>query len=221
MCTSDANSWSRALSIDVVSSTCLKLCSELLDWLAFDVFGSQVARLIYTNTGLAILALASNAVHKLWKWPKTDRNVSGKVWPQPEHPSKNVFKSMYFVMLSVAMLFSRQLQLLLHRYGNLPVEYWWLMKPVMQIQKKLFTVLHYQRTIRMSCLRLVERYLFSIWCRSRWLSSAFINYSFHNCFQWLPEAVYLIKYRRWQLSCLHHQQPLSLLFIRRIIMSLR
>ncbi|XP_020688371.1 protein TPR3-like isoform X2 [Dendrobium catenatum] len=38
----------------------------------------KVARLIYTNTGLAILALASNAVHKLWKWPKTDRNVSGK-----------------------------------------------------------------------------------------------------------------------------------------------
>ncbi|XP_020595497.1 protein TPR3-like [Phalaenopsis equestris] len=38
----------------------------------------KVSRLIYTNTGLAILALASNAVHKLWKWPKTDRNVSGK-----------------------------------------------------------------------------------------------------------------------------------------------
>ncbi|KAK8939283.1 Topless-related protein 1 [Platanthera guangdongensis] len=38
----------------------------------------KVSRLIYTYSGLAILALASNAVHKLWKWPKTDRNVSGK-----------------------------------------------------------------------------------------------------------------------------------------------
>lgn len=39
----------------------------------------QVVRLIYTNSGLAVLALASNAVHKLWKWQRSERNPSGKV----------------------------------------------------------------------------------------------------------------------------------------------
>ncbi|CAI9759508.1 unnamed protein product [Fraxinus pennsylvanica] len=39
---------------------------------------SKVVRLIYTNSGLAILALASNAVHKLWKWQRNERNPSGK-----------------------------------------------------------------------------------------------------------------------------------------------
>ncbi|KAL3844437.1 hypothetical protein ACJIZ3_001840 [Penstemon smallii] len=39
---------------------------------------SKVVRLIYTNSGLAVLALASNAVHKLWKWQRNERNPSGK-----------------------------------------------------------------------------------------------------------------------------------------------
>ncbi|CAK7345436.1 unnamed protein product [Dovyalis caffra] len=39
----------------------------------------RVSRLIYTNSGVAILALASNAVHKLWKWQRNDRNLAGKV----------------------------------------------------------------------------------------------------------------------------------------------
>ena len=39
----------------------------------------QVVRLIYTNNGMALLALASNAVHKLWKWPRSERNLPGKV----------------------------------------------------------------------------------------------------------------------------------------------
>ncbi|KAL5699411.1 hypothetical protein ACHQM5_030320 [Ranunculus cassubicifolius] len=38
---------------------------------------SKISRLIYTNTGTAILALASNAVHFLWKWPRNERH-SGK-----------------------------------------------------------------------------------------------------------------------------------------------
>lgn len=38
----------------------------------------RVSRLIYTNSGLAILALSSNAVHKLWKWQKSDRNLTGR-----------------------------------------------------------------------------------------------------------------------------------------------
>nr|CAB3482246.1 unnamed protein product [Digitaria exilis] len=38
-----------------------------------------VVRLLYTNNGIALLALGSNAVHKLWKWQRSDRNPSGKV----------------------------------------------------------------------------------------------------------------------------------------------
>lgn len=39
---------------------------------------SKVVRLLYTNSGLALLALASNASHKLWKWPRNERNPSAK-----------------------------------------------------------------------------------------------------------------------------------------------
>ncbi|XP_054821523.1 topless-related protein 4-like isoform X1 [Prosopis cineraria] len=55
---------------------------------------SRVSRLIYTNQGVAILALAANAVHKLWKWQKNDRNVTGKattaVAPQLWQPSSGI-----------------------------------------------------------------------------------------------------------------------------------
>ncbi|XP_017645632.1 topless-related protein 4-like isoform X1 [Gossypium arboreum] len=54
----------------------------------------RVSRLIYTNSGVAILALASNAVHKLWKWQRNDRNVTGKattsVAPQLWQPSSGI-----------------------------------------------------------------------------------------------------------------------------------
>ncbi|RWW02197.1 hypothetical protein GW17_00034725 [Ensete ventricosum] len=40
---------------------------------------SLVVRLLYTNSGLAVLALGSNAIHKLWKWTRNERNPSGKV----------------------------------------------------------------------------------------------------------------------------------------------
>ncbi|CAK9145377.1 unnamed protein product [Ilex paraguariensis] len=54
----------------------------------------RVSRLMYTNSGLAILALAANAVHKLWKWQKNDRNPSGKatasVAPQLWQPSSGI-----------------------------------------------------------------------------------------------------------------------------------
>ncbi|KAK8976248.1 hypothetical protein V6N11_007737 [Hibiscus sabdariffa] len=38
----------------------------------------KISRLIYTNAGNAILALASNATHLLWKWPQNDPNLGGK-----------------------------------------------------------------------------------------------------------------------------------------------
>jgi hypothetical protein len=42
----------------------------------------QVVRLLYTNNGIALLALGSNAVHKLWKWQRNERNPHGKVGPE-------------------------------------------------------------------------------------------------------------------------------------------
>ncbi|XP_039027675.1 topless-related protein 4-like isoform X2 [Hibiscus syriacus] len=54
----------------------------------------RVSRLIYTNSGVAILALASNAVHKLWKWQRSDRNITAKattsVAPQLWQPSSGI-----------------------------------------------------------------------------------------------------------------------------------
>ncbi|KAG0500151.1 hypothetical protein HPP92_000223 [Vanilla planifolia] len=67
-------------------------CSSL--HLPDNLIAVKVARLIYTNSGLSILALASNAVHKLWKWPKTERNASGKATtsfsPQMWQPTSGI-----------------------------------------------------------------------------------------------------------------------------------
>ncbi|KAI4344161.1 hypothetical protein L6164_011423 [Bauhinia variegata] len=53
---------------------------------------AKVSRLIYTNSGLAILALASNAVHKLWKWQRNDRTgkATTSVVPQLWQPSSGI-----------------------------------------------------------------------------------------------------------------------------------
>ncbi|KAI5680896.1 hypothetical protein M9H77_02123 [Catharanthus roseus] len=54
----------------------------------------RVSRLIYTNSGLAILALAANAVHKLWKWPRNERHPAGKasasIVPQLWQPASGI-----------------------------------------------------------------------------------------------------------------------------------
>ncbi|KAJ6829013.1 protein TPR3-like isoform X4 [Iris pallida] len=55
---------------------------------------SKISRLIYTNSGVAILALASNAIHLLWKWPRNERNSGGKatasVSPQLWQPPSGI-----------------------------------------------------------------------------------------------------------------------------------
>ncbi|KAF3510527.1 hypothetical protein F2Q69_00000344 [Brassica cretica] len=43
-----------------------------------NVTDTKVSRLIYTNSGSGVLALASNAEHKLWKWQNSDPNLAGK-----------------------------------------------------------------------------------------------------------------------------------------------
>ncbi|XP_051135029.1 topless-related protein 1-like isoform X2 [Andrographis paniculata] len=56
---------------------------------------TKISRLIYTNSGNAILALASNAIHLLWKWQRNERNSSGKatagVSPQLWQPSSGIW----------------------------------------------------------------------------------------------------------------------------------
>ena len=39
----------------------------------------QVVRLLYTNSGVGMLALGANGIQKLWKWPRNEQNPSGKV----------------------------------------------------------------------------------------------------------------------------------------------
>ncbi|KAJ1396726.1 WD40/YVTN repeat-like-containing domain superfamily [Sesbania bispinosa] len=55
---------------------------------------NKISRLMYTNSGNSILALASNALHLLWKWQRSDRNSSGKatasVPPQLWQPSSGI-----------------------------------------------------------------------------------------------------------------------------------
>ncbi|KAK2432398.1 topless-related protein [Trifolium repens] len=38
----------------------------------------KISRLIYTNSGDSILALASNTIHLPWIWPRNDHNSSSK-----------------------------------------------------------------------------------------------------------------------------------------------
>ncbi|KAL9680409.1 hypothetical protein QQ045_018288 [Rhodiola kirilowii] len=49
---------------------CLKLPDAML--------AVKIIRLIYTNSGTALLALTYDAVHKLWKWQRGDRNQATK-----------------------------------------------------------------------------------------------------------------------------------------------
>ncbi|URD93243.1 CTLH [Musa troglodytarum] len=39
---------------------------------------SRVVQLLYTNSGIAVLALGSDGIHKLWTWARVDHNPSGK-----------------------------------------------------------------------------------------------------------------------------------------------
>ncbi|RZC50495.1 hypothetical protein C5167_018929 [Papaver somniferum] len=62
--------------------------------LADNVRANKISRLIYTNSGNAVLALASNATHHLWKWQRNDRNSNGKatasVPPQLWQPTSGI-----------------------------------------------------------------------------------------------------------------------------------
>ncbi|XVF35630.1 hypothetical protein REPUB_Repub18cG0162700 [Reevesia pubescens] len=61
----------------------------------------KIARLIYTNSGNAILALAFNAIHLLWKWPQGDLYLSGKattkVTPQLMQPASGILMTNHLI----------------------------------------------------------------------------------------------------------------------------
>ncbi|KAH7692892.1 YVTN repeat-like/Quinoprotein amine dehydrogenase protein [Dioscorea alata] len=58
---------------------------------------AKVVRLLYTNSGLSLLALTLNGVHKLWKWQRTERNPSAKstasIVPQLWQPANGIVMS--------------------------------------------------------------------------------------------------------------------------------
>ncbi|XP_058189934.1 topless-related protein 3 isoform X1 [Rhododendron vialii] len=54
----------------------------------------KVARLLYTNSGVGVLALGCNGIQKLWKWGRSENNPSGKatanVVPQQWQPTSGL-----------------------------------------------------------------------------------------------------------------------------------
>ncbi|XP_023545229.1 topless-related protein 3-like [Cucurbita pepo subsp. pepo] len=51
----------------------------------------KVVRLLYTNSGVGLLALGSNGIQKLWKWTRSEQNPSGKATANvvPQHWQPN------------------------------------------------------------------------------------------------------------------------------------
>ncbi|WRX20288.1 WD40 repeat - like 10 [Theobroma cacao] len=52
---------------------------------------SKVARLLYTNSGVGVLALGTNGIQNLWKWSRSEQNPSGKATASivPQHWQPN------------------------------------------------------------------------------------------------------------------------------------
>ncbi|KFK27551.1 hypothetical protein AALP_AA8G398300 [Arabis alpina] len=52
---------------------------------------SKVARLLYTNSGVGILALGTNGLQRLWKWSRNEQNPTGKATASitPQHWQPN------------------------------------------------------------------------------------------------------------------------------------
>lgn len=122
----------------------------------------QVVRLLYTNSGLAVLALASNALHKLWKWQRNERNPSGKV------------RIWFIIFFATWFLTQSNLNYMMCIFSLLPLaclscgsQLMGLLCPMMWVMpKQLKTLLHVLpclRMIPMSCLRQGEKSPCSIW----------------------------------------------------------
>lgn len=115
----------------------------------------QISRLIYTNSGNAILALASNAIHLLWKWQRSDRNSSGKVWEYMKLLQSDYYYSfnhkmgigIIFFFPDVDISSCRPLQACHLSCGNLQVASWWLMTLMITTLRMPFPALLYPKMI--------------------------------------------------------------------------
>ncbi|GLJ09472.1 hypothetical protein SUGI_0110320 [Cryptomeria japonica] len=80
--------WKLAEIIDPTQCWCITLPE------AASESACKVSRLLYTNNGVGLLALGSNAVHTLWKWSRQELNPSGKatasIPPQRWQPSSGL-----------------------------------------------------------------------------------------------------------------------------------
>ncbi|XP_015870224.3 topless-related protein 3 isoform X1 [Ziziphus jujuba] len=89
-------------SVDIIDKTRPWQLTEILDPVHCRLVtmpdstdtSSRVVRLLYTNSGVGILALGSNGVQKLWKWVRNEQNPSGKatatVVPQHWQPNSGL-----------------------------------------------------------------------------------------------------------------------------------
>lgn len=136
---------------------------------------SKVSRLIYTNSGLAILALTSNAVHKLWKWPKNDRNASGKVSSSSSSSSPTeqfivVLDEMGLLpLLHVLRVLRRRIPAWRRSSGSRRAAYWWRTRSTTPTQMRRSIALLCRRTIHMWCPLQEGRSRSSTWWPSRWI----------------------------------------------------
>lgn len=120
-------------SCNLIPSPKLKLF-----WLSASLLW-QISRLIYTNSGNAILALASNAIHLLWKWQRNDRNSTGKVWGMCKISLPTTFSN-HIIGNGNYILFDdihscRPLPVCNPSCGNLLVASWWLMTLLITIPR--------------------------------------------------------------------------------------
>ncbi|KAF3447082.1 hypothetical protein FNV43_RR12262 [Rhamnella rubrinervis] len=82
--TADANT-TKILKFTEISETAHLRLLRLSSVITTD----KISRLMYTNSGTAILALASNAIHLLWKWPQGGKSTT-KFAPQLVQPLSGI-----------------------------------------------------------------------------------------------------------------------------------
>lgn len=68
---------------------------------------SKVARLLYTNSGVGILALGTNGVQRLWKWSRSEQNPTGKVMQTLTSTPCTVWYMLYILHVCIKKMCAR------------------------------------------------------------------------------------------------------------------
>lgn len=126
----------------------------------------QVVRLLYTNSGVGLLALGSNAIQRLWKWSRNEQNPSGKVhitfcwffWG---------FINQVCDIIFLSIQLSRPQLVLCHTIGSQTAVLSWQMIQQIPTQRRQFHALPSPRMILMWCLLVVGRFLCLTWWHLR------------------------------------------------------